>query len=77
MNMLTYVSGDVDGKPDLYEFWCVLDGVVLLSGGAVGKILSYTSSELIISTYKQDIWGDFYEKGATWYFKRVDVDDEE
>lgn len=67
----------VDGKPDFYEYWNVIDGVVFISAGAVGKILSYTNSELIISTYKQDIWGDVHEKGATWYFKRVDVDDEE
>lgn len=65
----------VDGK-EYSDSWYVYDDVVFLDI-VVGKILSYTNRELIISTYKQNILGDFYEEGATWYFKRVDVDDEE
>lgn len=65
----------VDGK-EHSNIWYVYDGVVCLDLVS-GKILSYTNRELIISTYKQNILGDFYEEGSTWYFKRVDVDDEE
>lgn len=67
----------VNGR-DINRTWSVFsDGLINLGSRALGKIISYTDSELIITTYKQTIFGDFYEKGSTWYFKRVDVDDEE
>lgn len=66
----------VNGKSYNDGIWAVFaDGLVWFDNCAIGKILSYTNSELIISTYKQTIFGNLYEDGATWYFKKVNVDD--
>lgn len=61
---------DANGKYE--DAWRIYADGLLFIEIINGKIISLTDKELIISTYKQTILGDYHEDGYTVFFERAD-----
>lgn len=55
----------------LYSEWAVFQDQTILIIGNLGKLISYTGNELIISNHMQDILGFGAQEGTTRYFTKI------
>lgn len=51
--------------------WAVIQDKTILIMDKLGKLISYTGTELIISNHKQDVLGYYTPEGTTLYFTKI------